>query len=225
MAEDETIDTGHHSRRLPIGAERASRGAVHFRVWAPRRRTVEVVLEDADGQVTICAGLVPEGNGYFSGEVADAAVGSLYRLRMDEGAERYPDPASRFQPRGPHGPSQVVDPASFPWTDRVWRGVSLEGQVIYEMHVGTFTADGTWTAAARELPELAAVGITLLEVMPVHDFAGRFGWGYDGVDLFAPTRLYGTPDDFRAFVDRAHAVGIGVLLDVVYNHLGPTATT
>src|SRR5262249_17327686 len=102
-----------------------------------------------------------------------------------------------------------------------WQGVSLRGQVIYEMHVGTFTPTGTWEAAARELPELAALGITVLEIMPVADFAGNFGWGYDGVDLFAPTRLYGRPDAFRAFVDRAHALGLGVILDVVYNHFGP----
>jgi maltooligosyltrehalose trehalohydrolase len=115
----------------------------------------------------------------------------------------------------------VVDPAAFRWTDAQWRGVRREGQVIYEMHVGTFTREGSWEAAARELPELAAAGITVLEVMPVAEFAGRFGWGYDGVDLFAPTRLYGSPDDFRRFVDRAHAAGLAVILDVVYNHLGP----
>jgi maltooligosyltrehalose trehalohydrolase len=114
-----------------------------------------------------------------------------------------------------------VDPDSFRWTDHAWRGVSLPGQVLYEMHIGTFTRAGTWTAAERELPELAAAGITVLEVMPVADFPGRFGWGYDGVNLFAPTRIYGRPDDFRRFIDRAHSLGLGVLLDVVYNHLGP----
>ena len=115
----------------------------------------------------------------------------------------------------------MVDPARFSWTDRDWPGVRREGQVLYELHVGAFTPEGTWAAAARELPALAELGVTLIEVMPVADFPGRFGWGYDGVDLFAPTRLYGRPDDFRAFVDRAHALGLGVLLDVVYNHLGP----
>ena len=133
----------------------------------------------------------------------------------------YPDPASRFQPQGPHGPSEVIDPSAFAWTDRGWRGVGVTGQVIYEMHVGTFTPEGTWEAAARELPELADLGVTVLEVMPVADFPGRFGWGYDGVNLFAPTRLYGRPDDLRRFVDRAHAAGLGVILDVVYNHFGP----
>jgi maltooligosyltrehalose trehalohydrolase len=165
--------------------------------------------------------LEPEEEGYFSGHVAEAVAGSLYRYRLDGKPELYPDPASRFQPEGPHGPSQVIDPSRFHWSDQNWRGGPLPGQVIYEMHVGTFTREGSWQAAARELEELAGAGITMIEVMPVAEFPGRFGWGYDGVDLFAPTRLYGEPDDFRSFVDRAHAVGIGVILDVVYNHVGP----
>src|SRR5207245_2221626 len=122
---------------------------------------------------------------------------------------------------GPHGPSQIVDPSQFTWTDQAWRGIQRGGQVIYEMHVGTFTEAGTWAAAQRELSELANLGITLIELMPIAEFPGRFGWGYDGVDLFAPTRLYGQPDDFRLFVDQAHALGLGVIVDVVYNHLGP----
>jgi len=212
------------SRRLPVGAEVQPVAGVHFRVWAPRRKRVEVVLEEESPENTGSARLTyeldAEGNGYFSGLVAGARAGALYRYRLDRG-QAYPDPASRFQPRGPHGPSQVVDPTAFRWTDQNWRGARLEGQIIYEMHVGTFTRDGTWKAAAGELSQLAATGITVLEIMPVADFAGRFGWGYDGVDLFAPTRLYGTPDDFRRFVDRAHAAGLGVILDVVYNHFGP----
>ncbi len=129
--------------------------------------------------------------------------------------------ASRFQPEGPHGPSQVVDHTRFAWTDANWRGCTLEGQVIYEMHIGTFTPEGTWRAAADRLEALRDIGITLLEIMPIAEFPGQFGWGYDGVDWFAPTRLYGEPDDARAFVDRAHALGLGVILDVVYNHIGP----
>jgi maltooligosyltrehalose trehalohydrolase len=175
---------------------------------------VEVVLEGESHA------LAPENDGYFSGAVPAARAGFLYRYRLD-GAEAYPDPASRFQPEGPHGPSQVVDPGAYPWTPSEWRGVRLDGQVIYEMHIGTFTREGTWEAAARELGQLAATGITVLEIMPVADFAGRFGWGYDGVNLYAPTRLYGTPDDFRHFVEQAHATGLAVILDVVYNHLGP----
>jgi maltooligosyltrehalose trehalohydrolase len=178
---------------------------------------VEVVLEGGAGAIA----LQPEADGYFAGLVPAATAGTLYRYRLDGDAKLYPDPASRFQPQGPHGPSQVIDPGRFPWTDQAWRGTPLAVRVIYEMHVGTFTEEGTWEAASRELPELAALGVTVLEVMPVADFTGRFGWGYDGVDLFAPTRLYGTPDDFRRFVDRAHAAGLGVILDVVYNHFGP----
>jgi maltooligosyltrehalose trehalohydrolase len=207
-------------RRLPVGAELLSADAVHFRVWAPTRSRVEVALEDVRGQVVRTATLEPEDRGYFSGVVEGSGEGTLYRYRLDEG-ERYPDPVSRFQPQGPHGASCVVDPNNFQWTDDEWPGPSLSGAVLYEMHVGTFTREGTWTAAARELPALAELGVSVLELMPVADWPGRFGWGYDGVDLFAPTRLYGTPNDFRRFVDRAHSLGIGVILDVVYNHLGP----
>src|SRR5262249_54933834 len=158
--------------------------------------------------------------GYFSGE-APVGAGTRYSFRLDGQSDLLPDPASRFQPDGPHGPSEVIDPGAFPWTDTDWQGCRLPGQVIYELHVGTFTPEGTWQAAVDQLSRVVDVGISLLEVMPVADFAGSFGWGYDGVDLFAPTRLYGRPDDFRDFVDRAHALGLGVLLDVVYNHLGP----
>lgn len=212
-------------RRLPIGAEVLPEGGVHFRVWAPRCRKVEVVLEGGFGYKSQDAALIfdlePEGSGYFSAWIPEAGDGTLYCYRLDGGEDLYPDPASRFQPEGPHGPSQVVDPGKFPWTDSEWQGIGLEGQVIYEMHIGTFTREGTWEAASRELPELAALGITVVEIMPIAEFPGRFGWGYDGVDLFAPTHLYGKPDDLRRFIDRAHAVGIGVILDVVYNHLGP----
>jgi len=184
---------------------------------------VEVVIEGGAerGSDNRTFELEPEGQGYFSGVVRSVGAGALYRFRLDGGEWLCPDPASRYQPEGPHGPSQVVNPKSFGWTDHNWRGVYPRGQVIYEMHIGTFTREGSWAAAARELDELARLGITVVEVMPVAEFPGKFGWGYDGVNLFAPTRLYGPPDDFRRFVDRAHAVGLGVILDVVYNHLGP----
>jgi len=191
-------------------------------VWAPRSKRVSLVLA-ADGDSDLQGGkefpLVAEAGGYFSAFVASAGPGMLYRYRLDQGS--FPDPASRFQPAGPHGASQIVDPSGFEWTDQSWAGVRREGQVIYELHVGTFTPEGTWAAAAAELPYLAELGVTLLEVMPVAEFPGSQGWGYDGVALFAPTRLYGSPDDFRAFVDRAHGLELGILLDVVYNHLGP----
>ncbi|MBS1188605.1 MAG: treZ [Rhodocyclaceae bacterium] len=206
-------------RRLPVGAESQPGGGTHFRLWAPKRHRVSVVLEAGPGAPAEI-GLVPEKGGYFAGMAPEAAPGTHYRYRLD-GGKAFPDPASRFQPEGPHGPSEVVDPAAFPWTDEGWQGLTLRGQALYEMHVGTFTREGTWAAAEGELPALADLGVTALEVMPVADFPGRFGWGYDGVSLFAPFHGYGTPDGFRHFVDRAHGLGIGVLLDVVYNHYGP----
>ncbi len=199
------------------GAEVTPDG-VHFRVYAPKRKRVEVVVEGRGEGIVLAA----EGNGFFSGLGAGLRAGTLYRFRLDDGEKLYPDPMSRFQPDGPHGPSEVIDPASFAWTDAAWLGLKPKGQVIYEMHIGTFTKEGTFAAAMAELPELARIGITTIEVMPLNEFPGNFGWGYDGVDLFAPTRLYGRPDDVRRFVDRAHALGLGVILDVVYNHIGPS---
>jgi maltooligosyltrehalose trehalohydrolase len=203
-------------RRLPVGAELCGKEGVHFRVWAPRRKRVDVVLDGSRSHP-----LAVESHGYFSGLVESARAGSLYQFCLDATDRLYPDPASRYQPEGPHGPSQVIDPSAFRWTDDLWRGIRIEGQVMYEMHIGTFTIEGTWSAAQTHLDELADLGITALEIMPVAAFPGAFGWGYDGVDLFAPAQQYGTPDDFRRFVDRAHSLGLGVILDVVYNHLGP----
>ena len=211
--------TSPRFRRLPAGAEIHPDGGVHFRVWAPRRQQVEVVLEAGAG-AGASHPLQPESQGYFSAHVPQAGAGTIYRYRLDA-QDSFPDPASRFQPDGPHGPSQVVDPSQFAWSDASWRGVRLPGQVIYEMHIGTFTREGTWSAAAGQLQSLADTGITVLELMPVCEFPGSFGWGYDGVDLYAPTRLYGSPDEMRRFVDRAHALGLAVILDVVYNHMGP----
>src|SRR5262245_26634918 len=205
-------------RRLPVGADVVD-GGVHFRVWAPRAARVDVMIEGEAQSRAVR--LDAEGEGYFSAMLAGVEDGALYRYRLDEGTRLVADLASRFQPQGPHGPSQVIDPHRFDWTDGCWRGVAREGQVLYEMHIGTFTREGTWAAATRELAALARLGVTVLEVMPVADFVGSFGWGYDGVDLYAPTRLYGEPDDFRRFVDRAHALGLAVILDVVYNHFGP----
>jgi len=165
--------------------------------------------------------LTAESAGYFSGLSEEAGVGTLYRFQLDGDHALYPDPASRFQPEGPSGPSRVVDPTAFAWRDAGWSGAAIRGQVIYEMHLGTFTPERGWAAAMRELPELQRLGITCLEIMPIAEFAGEFGWGYDGVDLFAPSHLYGEPDDVRRFVDEAHSHGLAVILDVVYNHLGP----
>jgi maltooligosyltrehalose trehalohydrolase len=214
------MTVANRKRRLSAGVELLQDSTAHARVWAPRCRTIDVVIERSTGSGPSTVRLEREPDGFHSGELPAVAAGDRYWYRLDDDRQR-PDPVSRWQPEGPHGPSAIVDPSRFTWTDSKWHGVEPRHHVLYEMHVGTFTREGTWEAAARELPELARAGITVIELMPVADFPGRFGWGYDGVDLFAPTRLYGEPDDFRRFVDRAHTLGLGVILDVVYNHLGP----
>jgi maltooligosyltrehalose trehalohydrolase len=161
-----------------------------------------------------------EPEGYFAVDCAEARPGALYRYLVD-GRGPFPDPASRFQPEGVHGPSQVIDPFAFRWTDEPWRGVPLRDVVFYELHVGTFTSEGTFLAARARLPELRELGVTAIELMPVADFPGSRNWGYDGVAPFAPARCYGSPDDLRALVDEAHRLGLAVYLDVVYNHFGP----
>jgi maltooligosyltrehalose trehalohydrolase len=209
-------------RRYPIGAELIGEGLTHFRVWAPKAKRLDVVLETSpenEAERTFHP-LEAESGGYFSGAIT-ADAGAFYRFRVNEAETFHPDPASRFQPQGPHRSSWVVDPSRFRWSDQQWKGVRMPGQIIYEMHVGIFTREGTWLAAAKELAELARIGVTVIEMMPIADFPGEFGWGYDGVDLFAPCRLYGTPEDLRAFVNHAHSLGLGVILDVVYNHFGP----
>jgi maltooligosyltrehalose trehalohydrolase len=189
---------------------------VDFAVWAPLHREVALVL---DGKSDIL--MEPRNDGYFTTTLPDVRHGQRYWYRLGEHLR--PDPASRFQPEGPFGPSMVVDPHTFSWRVRDWPGaVPRHQQVVYELHIGTFTRGGTWTTALERLPHLASIGVTTLEVMPIAEFDGRFGWGYDGVFLFAPFHHYGTPDDVRHFVDAAHAAGLGVILDVVYNHLGPS---
>ncbi|HXI59969.1 MAG TPA: malto-oligosyltrehalose trehalohydrolase [Polyangia bacterium] len=210
-----TQSTSLNGRRLTVGAEVAPDG-VHFRVWAPERKRVSVVIESGP-----IVDLTREKSGMWSGLGANLKPGVLYRYRLDDDEILLPDPASRFQPKGPHGPSEVIDPGHYAWRDRDWPGAALAGQVIYELHIGTFTAAGTWAGAARRLADLKELGVTMIEVMPVAEFPGGFGWGYDGVQWFAPYHGYGRPDDFRSFVDEAHAAGLAVILDVVYNHFGP----
>lgn len=202
------------ARRYPVGAELQGNG-VHFRVWAPRRRSVSVVVDERE------LAMEREEEGYFSLRVEGVGSGSRYGFRLDGSAKALPDPASRFQPDGPHGLSAVVDPAAYRWSDAEWLGRDAATAVIYELHIGTFTTEGTWNAAEGKLEHLVDAGINMLEVMPVAEFAGSFGWGYDGVDLWAPSHLYGTPDDVRHFIDTAHRLGLAVILDVVYNHGGP----
>jgi maltooligosyltrehalose trehalohydrolase len=198
---------------VDLGA-RVAKDAVTFTVWAPRHDGVTLRLEDRD----IPMDARPDG--YFVVTVPGARAGQRYWFKVREGLR--PDPVSRYQPEGVFGPSAIVDPASFPWTDAGWTGAPARHRnVVYEMHIGTFTTAGTWGAARGQLQRLADLGVTTLEIMPLAEFSGRFGWGYDGVFLFAPFHRYGTPDDVRVFINDAHRVGIAVILDVVYNHLGP----
>jgi len=189
---------------------------VDFAVWAPAHREVALVLE---GKPDVR--MESRADGYFTASLPHVRAGERYWFRL--AGELRPDPASRFQPEGPFGPSMVVDPHTFGWVVRDWAGaLPRHRQVVYELHIGTFTLGGTWASACERLPHLASLGVTTLEVMPIAEFDGRFGWGYDGVFLFAPFHGYGAPDDVRRFVDAAHGAGLGVILDVVYNHLGPS---
>lgn len=185
-----------------------------FRVWAPHPRNVEIVV---DGRRTR---MRPAGGGRWTYRAERAGPGSDYAFVLDGGQPR-PDPRSAFQPQGVHGPSRVVDHTSFTWHDSGWRGLPLPGSVLYECHVGTFSAEGTFDGAIRHLQHLADLGVDLIELLPVAEFSGDRGWGYDGVDLFAPHHAYGGPEGLKRLVDAAHAHGIGVVMDVVYNHLGP----
>ncbi|MCC7106152.1 MAG: malto-oligosyltrehalose trehalohydrolase [Chloroflexi bacterium] len=202
---------------LPPGASMTAAGA-RFRVWAPRARVVDVSLEAPTGPRDVP--MEPLGDGWFQAEIAGVRAGQRYRYRLD-GGEAFPDPASRSQPEGPHGPSVVVDPAAYRWGDAAWNGLDPERLAIYELHVGTFTPRGTFEAITEQLLELKALGITAVELMPVAEFPGRWNWGYDGVDLYAPSSVYGGPDGLRRLVDAAHQAGLGMILDVVYNHFGP----
>ena len=185
-----------------------------FRVWAPHRGRVELALGEQRIPMARADG------GWWECAADQAGPGTDYAFSLDGGPPR-PDPRSAFQPYGVHGPSRVVDHAGFGWHDSGWRGVPLAGSVLYECHVGTFSAEGTFDGAIAHLDHLAALGVDLIELMPVAEFPGDRGWGYDGVDLFAPHHAYGGPDGLKRLVDAAHARGLGVVLDVVYNHLGP----
>jgi maltooligosyltrehalose trehalohydrolase len=209
--------SGANGWRLAFGAN-VVEGGTEFRVWAPASRSVDVVLYGPDAEAVHPLGR--EEDGWFSAVVPGAGAGTRYRYRLD-GADAYPDPASRSQPDGVHDPSEVVDPSPFRWTDEGWGGVPADELVIYEVHVGTATGAGTFDALVERLDEIAALGATAVEPMPVAEFPGHRNWGYDGVFLYAPESSYGGADGFRRFVDAAHARGLAVILDVVYNHLGP----
>jgi maltooligosyltrehalose trehalohydrolase len=185
-----------------------------FRVWAPDRQRVELALGDVRVPMRSAAG------GWWEADAADASSDVAYAFCVDGGPPR-PDPRSPWQPQGIDGCSRTVDHAAFSWTDAAWQAPALADAVIYELHIGTFTAGGTFAAAIERLGDLVDLGVTHVEVMPIAEFSGRRGWGYDGVDLYAPHHAYGGPSGFKAFVDAAHGRGLAVVLDVVYNHLGP----
>ena len=199
---------------MPFGAELMPQGGVRFRFWAPGASKVE--LEIAGRYSPLHRGQ----DGWYEHLVANAGPGTLYRYRID-GELLVPDPASRFQPRDVDGPSEVVDGRSYHWRNGAWTGRPWNEAVIYELHVGTFTPEGTYAAAAKKLSHLKEIGVTAIELMPLADFAGKRNWGYDGVLPYAPDSAYGRPEDLKALIDSAHAAGLMVFLDVVYNHFGP----
>ena len=201
-----------------LGATPVTANETHFRVWAPQRDYVSVEIHD--NETTIEYDLHRDEHGYFSGTASNARPGAQYHYRLDHNVSR-PDPASHYQPQGVHGPSQIVNHRDFAWSDQNWQGIKKRELIIYELHLGTFTEDGTFRAAIERLPDLLDLGVTAVELMPVAQSPGHWNWGYDGVDLFAVRNTYGSVDDFKAFVDAAHNAGLAVILDVVYNHLGP----
>ncbi len=199
-----------------------------FRVWAPDHPKLSLELirqqhERSEQGHAVAPELYPmttAAAGYFELVLPEPLAGCTYQYVLADGRKR-PDLASRFQPAGVHGPSQIVDPILYPWQDEHWQGVAQSDLIIYELHLGTFTEAGTYHAACERLPQLKELGITAIELMPLAESAGAWNWGYDGVQFFAPRHSHGTPDDFRHLVDAAHQLGLAVILDVVYNHVGP----
>ena len=201
---------------MPYGAQVLEGGRTRFRLWAPTAKSVELVLPDAARPPLSMPG---DAGGWYE-LVADAAPGTRYRYRID-GELEVPDPASRYNPEDVHGASVVVDPGAYVWEDAAWRGRPWAEAVVYELHVGTFSPEGTYAGVERRLDYLAQLGITAIELMPLADFPGKRNWGYDGVLQFAPDASYGTPEDLKRLVAAAHRRGLMIFLDVVYNHFGP----
>jgi maltooligosyltrehalose trehalohydrolase len=199
---------------MPLGATALPEGGVRFRLWAPAARSVDVCIAEKFFPMK------PEAGGWYELVHADAAAGTLYKYRID-GKQLVPDPASRFQPQDVDGPSEVIDPSSYEWKDKGWRNRPWTEAVIYELHVGTFTPEGTYAGVASKLSQLKDTGITAIELLPLSDFAGRRNWGYDGVLPYAPDSAYGRPNDLKQLIEAAHEIGLMVFLDVVYNHFGP----
>ena len=200
------------------GAEMVECG-VRYRTWAPGKTGVDVIICNSAGEAARVVSLGKEEGGYFCARDPEGGAGDRYNYQFD--GAKWPDPASRFNPIGVHGAAEVIDPTTYHWSDTLWKPPALADLVIYELHVGTFTPCGTFRAAIEKLTYLVELGVKAIEIMPVADFPGGRNWGYDGVSLYAPARVYGTPNDLRALVDAAHGHGLAVILDVVYNHLGP----
>lgn len=209
-------ENGYH--RMPFGAHITEDQRVRFRLWAPDACRVDVCIKnDSDHKVIA---MLPEKDGWFEVITGSARAGSLYSYCID-GDKQIPDPASRFQPRDVHGPSEVINANAWQWQDENWFGRPFEEAIIYELHVGCFTPQGRFTGVIDKLDYLSELGITVIELMPIADFPGQYNWGYDGVSLFAPDSRYGRPEDLKALIDAAHARNLMVFLDVVYNHFGP----
>ena len=208
-------ETSTHHRTLPFGAEFAAGDGTRFRFFAPAAKAVRLAI---DGREPLA--MQADGHGWHELLVRDAGAGTLYRYLLPDGMA-VPDPASRFQPQDVAGPSEVIDASSYAWQSREWCGVPWESVVLYEIHVGSFTREGTFRAAMEKLDHLAELGVTAIELMAIADFAGTRNWGYDAVLMYAPDSAYGRPEDLKAFVEAAHARGVMVILDVVYNHFGP----
>ncbi|MBX6392765.1 MAG: malto-oligosyltrehalose trehalohydrolase [Burkholderiales bacterium] len=203
---------------MPFGTQLLEGGGVRFRLWAPSARHVDLVLAMESGRAELPMRAAEDG--WYETVVANASVGARYAYRIDGGIS-VPDPAARFNPEDVHAPSEIVDPFAYEWQDGDWRGRPWEEAVLYELHVGTFTPVGTYAAAMEKLDYLVDLGVTAIELMPVAEFPGKRNWGYDGALLFAPNANYGRPEDLKRFIDAAHARGLMVFLDVVYNHFGP----
>jgi malto-oligosyltrehalose trehalohydrolase len=202
--------------RMPTGADIQPDGKVRFRVWAPAAGSLALSIEGTEKTVPFLS----QAGGWHELVTSDAKLGTLYRLKLPSGT-LVPDPASRFQPQDVHGPSEVIDPSDYQWKDSAWRGRPWSDAVLYELHIGAFTEEGTFLSAMQKLDHLVQLGVTAIEIMPVADFPGKRNWGYDGVLLYAPDSSYGRPEDFKALVEAAHLRGLMVILDVVYNHFGP----
>src|SRR6185437_7978070 len=212
------VSMSRRRHEMPFGAQVLPDGRVRFRLWAPAARHVDLVLQLPAAPDRVLP-LEASAGGWQELTTDQARTGSRYCFSVDGGMQ-VSDPASRRNPQGVHGPSEVVDPESFDWTDGEWRARPWQESVVYELHVGTFTPEGTFAGVVSRLEHLQRLGVTAIELMPIAEFPGSRGWGYDGVLPYAPACVYGSPEDFKSLVCAAHAHGIAVMLDVVYNHFG-----